>query len=90
MRAKFYIADLRAKRAENVDIFSNFCPPPPSEKWIDAPVCVGGGGGVRACVRARVCVWCSVSWYVCACSREKSQRQIAIIPPTPQNGFTPL
>ena len=45
---------------------------------------------VCVCVRARV--WCSVSRYVCACSREKSQRQIAIIPPppTPQNGFTPL
>ena len=42
---------------------------------------------VRACVRARVCVcvWCSVSRYVCACSREKSQRQIAIIPPPPHS-----
>ena len=55
------------------------------------PCVCGGGGGVRACVRARARVnyVCGVvcPWYVCACSREKSQRQIAIIPPTPQNGF---
>ena len=56
-------------------------------------VCVCVCVCVRACVRARarVCVWSSsVSRYMCACSREKSQSQIAIIPPTPQNGFTPL
>ena len=44
---------------------------------------------VCACVRARacvsVCVWCSVSRYVCACSREKFQRQLAIIPPPPHS-----
>ena len=45
---------------------------------------------VCACVRARAGVWCSVSRYVCACSRKKSQGHIAIIPPTSQNGFTPL
>ena len=38
---------------------------------------------VCVCVCVCVCVWCSVSQYVCACSREKSQRQIAIIPPPP-------
>ena len=36
---------------------------------------------VRACVRACVCgVVCLGNRYVCACSREKSQRQIVIIP----------
>ena len=37
---------------------------------------------VCVCVRARVCVclWCSV---YCVYSREKFQRQIAIIPPPP-------
>ena len=44
-------------------------------------VCVCVCACVRACARACVCVWCSVSRYVCACWREKSQRQIAIIPP---------
>ena len=50
-------------------------------------VCAFVRSCVRACARACVCVWCSVSRYVCACSREKSQGQIAIIPPTPQNGL---
>ena len=37
-RAKFYIAILRAQRAENVEIFPSLAPPPPpSEKLIFAP-----------------------------------------------------
>ena len=42
-------------------------------------VCVRARAGV--CVCARVCVCGSVCQYVCTCSHEKSQRQIAIIPP---------
>ena len=34
--AQFYIATLRAKRAEKFEIFLTLAPPPPpSEKWID-------------------------------------------------------
>ena len=46
---------------------------------------------VCVCSRVCVCLWCSV---YCVYSREKSQRQIAIIPPPPpptsRNGFTSL
>ena len=61
---------------KNIDIFSNFCPPPirkmDRRPCVCVCVCVCVGVCVRACVRARVCVWCSVSWYVCACSRKIS------------------
>ena len=52
-----------------------------------------GGGGAAAPPAPpplATLMWCSVSRYVCACSKNLSARLRSPPPPTPHNGFTPL